>query len=177
MASLLKKLTIRDIMGNKPQNLPQVRQMVTDGIDKKNPAPVALCRIIGRTNKAKPGSTDKGEYVRFIGEFIGVNLFTGERFTAGSAILPGAAEMAVYGAIGPLNDKGQADNTVEFALEVAAKFDEKAVTQYVFSVSSLVEAKVSNPMQALLEQAKVTDAPALAAPKPETKPAASSARR
>lgn len=163
-AQLLRKLTVKDIMGVKVAAIPAVRDMIVAGGEKKNPKPVPLCQIIGRTDKAKPGVTDKGEYVRFVGEFVGINLQTGERFSAGAVILPGAAESSIYGAIGPLNDKGHAENTVEFAVEIGARYDETAATQYVYTCTPLVESKVSDPMNALLAAAGVK---ALAAPKPE----------
>jgi hypothetical protein len=153
--NLVKKLTVREIMGNKVGLLQAVRDMIAKGAGE-----VALCKVVGRTDKAKPGATDKGDFVRFYGEVVGVNLLTGERFQSGSVILPGAAESAIYGAIGVLDDKGHAEKTVEFALEIGAKYDEKSATQYVFTVRPLVEPRPSDPLRALLEASGV-EKPAL----------------
>lgn len=165
---MLKKLTVRDLMGRKVAQVAQVIELLAAGAkfangDGPKPAPVALCRIYGRTDKAKPGSSDLGEYVRFVGEFVGVNLLTGERMGSGSCILPGAAEANVYGSIGPLDERGHAKNTVEFAIEVYAVYDAESATGYVYEVRSLVEARASDPMQALLQLAGA-DKPALPSP-------------
>jgi len=139
---LLKKLTVKGIMGQKVDvHLDEIKS-------KKS---MALCRIIGRANKAKPDSSKLGDFIRFGGEFLGVNLLTGEIFASGAAILPGIAESAVYGAIGTLNDKGQSETTVEFAFEISAKYDESAATKYVYAVRPLTDPKPSDPMRALLE--------------------------
>lgn len=169
---MVKRLTVREIMGSQPGLLPQVADMIAAGVKKQNPEPVKLCRILGVVNKAKPGfsKTTETEFVRFVGEVVGINLFTGERVQSGAVILPGAAENAIYGALGQLNDAGQAERTVEFGIEIAVRYDEKSATKYVFDVSSLVEAKASAPLLALLEKAGV-DKPALPAPGVETPPA------
>lgn len=144
MQQLLKKLTVKGIMGVKVDTH-------LEEIKKRKSLP--LCRIIGRADKARPDSSKLGDFVRFYGEFVGVNLMTGERFDSGSAILPGIAESAVFGMLGQLNDKGQAENTVEFAFEIAAKYDETAATKYVYAVTPLLEPKPSDPMKALLDTA------------------------
>lgn len=160
---LKKKLTVRDIMGAKVQTLAAVQALISAGNSGKNPVPLAICRIIGRTNKGKPGSTDKGEFMRFVGEFVGINMLTGEQLSAGAVILPGAAESAIYGALGPLNDKGESVNTVEFAVEVSVKYDAASATLYTYTCTPLIEPKTSDPMKALMQAAGVKQ---LAAPAP-----------
>lgn len=151
---LLKKLTVKGILGGKLDSV-----IPLDDIKKQKT--VKVCRIVGRANKAKPDSSKLGDFVRFGGEFLGINLLTGEMFASGAAILPGIAESAVYGAMGGLNDKGQSDATVEFAFEVGAKYDETAATKYVYTVTPLTEPKPSDPMKALLE---ATNTKAIAGP-------------
>lgn len=164
--TMLKKITVRDVMGNKAGLLPVVASMVAEGVNGKDPAPVVLCKILGLASKAKPGisrQTEK-EFVRFVGEFVAINALTGQRFASGAAILPGAAENLIYGALGQMNDSGVAERVVEFGIEVAVKFDKTSATSYVFDIRSLVEPKASVPLQALLEKAGA-ETPALAAPK------------
>lgn len=146
---LLKKITVRGIMGAKLPTHPAIEELIA----KKNAKGTALCRIYGRADKAKPGATDKGPFVQFYGEFVGINLLTGERFDSGACILPGVIENTVYGALGQLDDKGHAQQTVEFAVEVAAKYDDTAATKYVFTATPLVEVKASEPMSKLLQAA------------------------
>ena len=146
MQQLLKKLTVKGIMGAKVDTLPAVENLIA-----KKTGNVPLCRIYGRTDKAKPDTTKLGDFVRFGGEFVGVNLVNGEQHRSGSAILPGIAESNIYGAMGPFNDKGQSEKVIEFAFEISAKFDATAATKYVYVVTPLVEPKDSDPMKALME--------------------------
>lgn len=156
-----KKLTVRDVMGSPIPQVQAVRDMLAAGLKGDKPAPVALCRIVGRASKAKPGHVEKtnSDFVRFYGEFVGVNLLTGERLAAGSAILPGAAESLLYGAMGELDERGQG-SLVEFGIEIGARFEESAIAKYVYEVRSLVEVKASDPMQALLDKAGALALPA-----------------
>jgi len=149
MQQLLKKLTVKGIMGAKIDTLPPVADMIVG----KKKITVSLCRIVGRTDRSKPDSSKMSDFVRFHGEFIGVNLLTGERFDSGSIILPGIAESAVYAQLSglPKDDKGNANGVVEFAFEVGVKFDETAATKYVYTVNPLMEAKPSDPMKVLLD--------------------------
>ena len=148
MQQLLKKLTVKGIMGAKVDTLPQIEKLIASKNLKET---VPLARIIGRADKARPDTSKLGDFVRFGGEFVGINLVTGERFDSGSAILPGIAESAVYGMMGQLNDKGQASSAVEFAFEIGARYDATAATKYVYVVTPLLEAKPSDPMKALLD--------------------------
>ena len=155
--TMQRKMTVKGILGAKVDTLEVIEKLIA----AKSAKPVPLCRIIGRANKAKPDTSKLGDFVRFGGEFIGVNLLTGERSVSGSAILPGIAESAVYGQMANLNDKGQAETTVEFAFEIGAKFDATAATKYVYTVLPLLDVKTSDPMTALLAKtegaAQLTD--------------------
>ena len=148
---LLKKLTVKGILGAKLDSVIPIE-------DLKKQRTVKVCRIIGRANKAKPDSSKLGDFIRFGGEFLGINLLSGEIYAAGAAILPGIAESAVYGAMGQMNDKGQSESTVEFAFEIGAKYDETAATKYVYTVIPLTDPKPSDPMKALLESTGTTKA-------------------
>jgi hypothetical protein len=150
MQQLLKKLTVKGIMGAKVDELSQIEALLAA---KNEKTVVPLCRIYGRTDKAKPDTSKLGDFVRFGGEFIGVNLVNGEQHRSGSAILPGVAESNIYGSMGPFNDRGQSEKVIEFAFEIGAKYDKTAATKYVYVVTPLVEPKDSDPMKALMEGA------------------------
>lgn len=103
----------------------------------------ALLNIAGIVNSAKPGQTDKGEYLKLIGDFRAVNLQTGEQFESSQAILPNfiADQFA-----GILSQSG----TVEFALQIGAREDKSSVTGYQFTVAKLIDSKPSDRMQELI---------------------------
>ena len=108
---------------------------------------VGLLRIAGITNAAQPGQTDKGEYLKLLGQFRATNPATGETFEASTSILPNFITEPLAAAL------GQSDE-VEFALEIGVKANATSVTGYEFTVKPLVEAKVSDKMGALLASAK-----------------------
>lgn len=149
----LRKLTIKTA----GFDIAAVKAAVAEGKGK-----AALLNIAGIVNSAKPGQTDKGEFLKLFGEFRAVNLQTGEQFTSGQAILPNFIADQFAGVLAQAG-------TVEFALQIGAKEDKASVTGYQFTVSSLVESKASDRMQELIEKA-MKNAPALPAPKP-AKPA------
>lgn len=129
-----------------------------------------LLKIVGITTGAKPGQTDKGEYLKLMGTFRAVNLLTGEVFDSAQAILPSFISDSLAVAL-------QNSDEVEFALIVGAKYDKSAVTEYAYTVRPLIETKVSDKMAALLDAAKFDEPvalPAPAAPAP-AKPAAKKA--
>lgn len=132
-----------------------------------------LLKIVGITTGAKPGQTDKGEYLKLMGTFRAVNLLTGEVYDSAQAILPSFISDSLAVAL-------QNSPEVEFALIVGAKYDKSAVTEYAYTVRPMIEAKVSDKMAALLDAAKFDEpvalpAPAPAAPAKPAKPAAKKA--
>ena len=147
---LLKKITVRGVFGAVDVN--EVREVGT----------LPLCRIIGRTNKAKPGQTDKGPYVRFVGEFLGINAKTGKHSSSAACILPTVAEDLVVGALQPNKETGEIP-TVEFAFDIAVEYDEKSVVKYRYAVTPVMKAKPSDAMADLL--GKTQEVPMLEGPK------------
>jgi hypothetical protein len=103
-----------------------------------------LLKIAGITTGAKPGQTDKGEYLKLIGEFRAVNLVTGELFSSSACILPNFVTE-------PLAVALESSPEVEFGLLITAKPNAKSVTGYEFGVVPLVEAKASDKLAGLLE--------------------------
>lgn len=112
---------------------------------------VALAKIVGSSSEAKTGQTDKGQFTALLGEFVGVNLLTGEVFNSGKAILPNFISEQLAAAL-------NVSNAVDFALEIGAKADDSAVTGYVYTVRSLVDAEPTDKMKKLLGAAGITPA-------------------
>lgn len=129
-----------------------------------------LLKVVGITTGAKPGQTDKGEYLKLMGTFRAVNLLTGEVFDSAQAILPSFISDGLAVAL------AQSDE-VEFALVIGAKYDKSAVTEYAYTVRPLIEAKVSDKMAALLDAAKFDEPAALPAPTAPAAPAAKPAAK
>ncbi len=120
-----------------------------------------LMDVFGIVTKYKPGSGDKGEYVRFIGQFKARNLETGDEFTAPAAIFPKMIEESLWGVLKP---DGEGTNDVHMAFRIGVKFDKEAAVKYVYVATPLLKPSESDPL-ALLEK-QVGDAiKALPAPK------------
>lgn len=143
-----KKITLKSILGKNPGMF--LEEIIAASKSTENEGALRLAQIFGRANRGKPKATDKGDYVQFTGEFVGVNLITGERVTSGAAILPQTAENMIHGAMGSLTADGTSETTVEFAIEISAKYEPTAIAKYVFSVRSLIAPKQSDPMKALM---------------------------
>lgn len=184
---ILRKLTIKTCgdftIAKIKKTLQEAAGYEADGKPKDIPdgTTVDLLKIAGEVTRAKSGQTDKGEFTRLEGSFVGTDLTTGELFQSGVCILPQfiGAQLgaAVLGANG---------GAVEFAFLIQAKGKVNAITGYEFAVHPLMESKPTDSMQRLMALAGIEKkAPALPAPdanhedtKPEdTKPAAKTAKK
>lgn len=159
-AEILRKLTLKTA----GLTVEAIKTALISGEDAEGKdthhAQVSLLKIAGIVTSAKPGSTDKGEYLKLIGQFTAINQVTGETFTAAQCILPDFVTA-------PLGSALQSGNSeVQFAVEVIAKHAPTSVTGYQFGVKPLIEAKPSDAMQALLGTAGISKppAPVLSAP-------------
>ncbi|MBK9497433.1 MAG: hypothetical protein IPO08_23505 [Xanthomonadales bacterium] len=177
---ILKKLTIRDVVGGKAEILKAAqsgRSVSKDenGKDVYSATGVAvpLMSVIGRVHDFTPGQSDHGAFLKLKGDFEATNLVTGEVFSdVGTCILPNFISDLVANAL-----KGGAQG-VDFAVRVDTRYDEAAATMYVFDAVSLMPARESDSISAIknaLQAAGVAlPAPAglkaLEAPKPEPVP-------
>lgn len=123
-----------------------------------NKEDVQLYTILGVVNGAKPGATDKGDYVRLIGDFKATNLQTGEVFTSNAAILPNF----IGEAIGMATMKPGAEG-VQFALTMCAKKAPKSVAGFEYTAESALPPSPHSPL-AMLEQ-QIKDQKLLPSPK------------
>lgn len=174
------KLTLRGIVGKITlERLNQIKAATDDGSGG-----IHLADIIGIASDYKAGATDKGEFVRFLGDFEGISALDGSVHRSGCCILPGAAENLIYGALRQLG--GDAARAVRFGFRFRAVYDDSAATKYVFSVESLQAPGANDPLAGLRSEmsaggyrlpgmASVTQLPAPVASAPEAPPAPAAA--
>jgi hypothetical protein len=139
-AEVLRKITVKSVMGKD-----FVYMKDTDLVKKKK---ADLMRVYGCVTTIKPGSSDYGPFVRFVGEFKAVNVITGEMFVSPAAILPRFLEEQVAGACSPEN------LPVTFGFDIGIKLavDSKSgIDKYEFTASPVLIPKSSNAMIALEE--------------------------
>ena len=123
-AQILRKITIKNCGFTKTD----VRQLV----NADNPV-ANLIKILGITSSARPGQTDTGDYLRLIGQFRAVNMQTGEEFDSSQCILPSFISDYIADALSRSSE-------VEFAVMVGAQYEPTSVTEYMYTVTPLVEA-------------------------------------
>lgn len=182
--NIVKKLTIKTCGNFTQQRIRDVLQekagfamVEKDGATVREPKPmddgltVDLLRITGSCRSAKTGSTDKGDYVKLGGDFIGVDLTTGEVYQSEACILPQFVG-AIVGSV-VLSANGA---PVEFGFCITAQRVANSVTGYSFGVRTLLEPARNDTQTRLLALAKGETPPALAAPSanPEPTPAVNS---
>lgn len=153
----IKKISVKTVYGS--VKLPALIKGLPEGASIGPEMP--LMEIVGICRDYSVVATDKGESLKFVGQFKATNLETGEIFVSGACFLPGALPDMLYGAIGP-----NRESDVQFAFRISAHYDESAITKYVYDVESLIPISESDSL-ALLE--KQIQRPALAAV-PESAP-------
>lgn len=167
MARLIRKLTLRELVGSKSELLKAAYTGREGGIDGKASTgnPVAVAQILGRVNSVRsiPNETLGTVSAKLTGEFEGVNLLTGEVLTNANCILPNFVSDEIVEAIkaGGIG--------VQFGVKFFVKFDEKSAVGYVFEAESLMKPRQSSGISALRQAiesqgvalAGVTEAPKL----------------
>lgn len=138
-ANQVRKITIKEVFGD--------RAAVRACAEKAKGKVANLFSIVGVVDGVKPGSTDKGEYLRLIGTFEATNLESGEVFQSGAAILPNFLSEGVGAALMRPNA-----SAVQFAIVIGAKTDEKSVTGYVYTGENLMPPSEHSPLVALKGQ-------------------------
>lgn len=119
-----------------------------------------IATIYGRCTDKKPGTSDHGDFIRFKGEFEGVNAATGEVFRSGELIVPKVLESLLDSAIS-LEDA----NAVDFAVEVWVEPNERSITGYSYAIKPLIKPAESDVLAGLRELAASAKQQALEAPK------------
>lgn len=143
---LLKKISIRTIVGSKPDILAIAitgRERDKDAVGELVP----IMRVLGQVSGYTAGESDFGSFVKLRGNFQATNLITGEVVdSATQAILPDVVSEPVALAL-----KGGAQ-AAEFAVEIDVQFVEKAATMYEFSARSLIKPQTAAPIAGLLSR-------------------------
>lgn len=148
-AESIRKITIKAVVGE----VPDVEALLKAPEKRKD-----LCTIYGVVRRSKPDSSDYGDFVRFYGQFKGVNLGTGEVFMAPQAILPGIVQDQLYGAMAG----GEGAGEVQFAVKIGVKYDKTAATKYLYTAESLMPIQESDALTMLensLKEQKALPAP------------------
>lgn len=122
-------------------------------LDKKNLPKAPILRVAGIASGTLTGSSTYGPWTALSGDFYAVNLETGEEFRSGKCFMPATALSLVEGAL------AGSPEGVEFAFDFGVKAAENAIG-YEYTTKSVVKAKESDAMGALL--AKVSEASPLA---------------
>lgn len=115
-----------------------------------------VATLYGRCTDKQVGTSAYGDFIKFKGEFEGVNAATGETYRAGVLIVPNILESLLDASINTDDN-----NAVDFAVEVWVKPSEKSKTGYVYGIKPLIEPAESDA----LAQLRATAAKQLAAPK------------
>lgn len=143
----LKKLTVRDILGSKPD----IRKIVAHN-EKQPGAPLWLCTIIGVATAYRPGTSKapdgtESNFVRFMGQFRGENLETGQVFRSGACILPSAIPDLLVGAL-------QMGEAAQFGFRIGVVFKEDSAVHYEYVVESLTGESATDPLALLANAIK-----------------------
>ena len=138
-ASPLKKISIDTVIS------PDIEGRLKDWFKKNKPelekhfeaggAPIPLCRIWGKVTVTRPGTSNFGEYVNFLGQFEALSAFSGKHYRASKCLLPGWLEEEVdsaYSAEG---------NAVYFGYDIYLQWKPDASLGYEYVAEQLMETK------------------------------------
>lgn len=121
-----------------------------------------VLRVIGMVRAKEVGTTTFGDFVRFKGEFHATNLLTGEVSASAVCFLPSPVDQMLADV---LNGRPEGDkNPVEFGFDISVLPDPKTEVGYQYRVTTLLEAKQSNPMEDLMAKLTAAKPLAIAAP-------------
>lgn len=154
-AKLVKKISPATIAKEK------LVRLDVDGASKE----VVLYDVYGVIAKTKSGTTDKGEWISFVGDVEAVTP-DGEIFRAPRVFLAQPMEDMLFSALMQAKEADEGA-TIQFAARVSIVKPtpgKPSMTGYEYRVTPLVQAEDSNPMKALRDQAKQAVL-ALSAPK------------
>ena len=103
--------------------------------------------VYGIANRFKPGASDLGPYVKFLGSFRATGA-DGEVYESNVLILPKFLEEQLHAV---MSSEGEAGG-VEFAFRLTVKYDKDAATKYVYEAKSLLPAKEADALAQLAER-------------------------
>lgn len=100
-----------------------------------------LYTVIGVGRAVEGRETDYGIAEKFKGNFLAVNLLTGEEFRSGACFLPGPAGQMLSGAM--------AGEPIEFGFKIGIELDASSATGYVYTTESLITPAENDPLTLL----------------------------
>lgn len=132
---MVKKITVKTVVGGPPAIREKLREM-------KDGESAIVMRVFGVASSVKRGVSTlpdgtQSEYAKLGGRFRAeplVGAHVGERFAAGTCILPDVAQDEIVGQI----ESGDVQ-AVEFALDITVNVDDSAATGYVYGATPLVK--------------------------------------
>lgn len=122
--NILKKISTKNVCGD-------IKGMVASGDIKKN---CNVMRVYGVCVGAKIESGDKGDYIKFTGQFEAVNLLTGEAYSAPIMFLPDVVANLIAGAI-----MQESVNELKFGFDIGIRLDKELIVGYEFTAKPLIE--------------------------------------
>lgn len=113
---------------------------------EKNGGNQPLLDVYGVATKFKPGQSNFGDYISFIGNFRAIRHADKQAFASGKIILPKMLEEGLWAAMGP------EVNNVQFAFRIGVKFNKKLATKYEYTAESLTPLAENDPVVMLEKQ-------------------------
>lgn len=107
-----------------------------------------LMTLFGVARLARPGSSDYGMYTAFLGEFVAVNMETGEEFGSSKLLVPKILEEQLAGLVGQ-----EGGREVKFAVVIGVRYEPKSQVKYEFTLRPLVETADASVIAELREVA------------------------
>ena len=145
--NIVKKITVKEVLGGKPD----IAKLIDFNKAHGETATMPVMGIVGIASDFLPGRTvlpdgKEQSWLKLLGQFKATNLETGEVFVSGAAILPGAGNDLVYGALKSVAEQG---GTVSFVFRIGLKRDKASATGYVYVVEQVYQPEAADPLAAL----------------------------
>lgn len=169
MTALKKKITVKDVIG---KVIPALKKAgLTEDTDDENsitgvtfPMNTPILRVIGQVTGYSTGDNDYGAWVKFRGDFQGINLLTGEACRSRACHVPDLVGDDIVAAL-----KVEGNTAVEFAVDITVS-PMNTAQGYNYEVIPLVDVARDDPLERL--KALVDEkAPLNSLPGPEPKAA------
>lgn len=133
MSKLVKKISSKTVIGD-------IKLMAAQMLVGNEPRR-ELYTVVGIGRTVQGLETDYGTAEKFRGNFLAVNLLTGEEFRSGACYLPGAAGEMLAGAMN--------GDPIEFGFKIGIELDNAAATGYVYTCESLITPTENDPLTLL----------------------------
>lgn len=157
LATLINKLTVKTLGA-----VPKLALVTIDG--KQVPRADGeqyLARIVGVTHSISRGESDFGPFIKFNGDFEGINIATGEVFMSGVCMMPETVSGILAKAV-----EAEGSEAVEFAVEIWA-VPHTTPTGYQYVVRPLTNIAKNTPVLNLKQRLQLPSLPAPTKQKPQ----------